>query len=375
MNAKKQNNKPRRPAPRRQPVATKSNPPNSNLSSLRRAKTAAASAYSVRLSTAEPKITGAYRSTRIRHRELITSVTGSTTFTAANTFSINPGLVASFPWLSTQAAGWEQYKFHKLKYCYYTRCATSVPGSVLLVPDYDAADTAPLTEQIASSYRDVVEEVPWVEEFSCVLDPAAMAEPANRKYIRTGPLASNLDVKTYDAGNLFLCTVDGTAVNWGKLWVEYDVELFVPQLPPSGLANNSGSLVNSSGTGVASALALGTAASTVALGGIAISAAANVLTLTGLVAGVEYLAAGQVAGTTSSGYSFTATTGLTAISSQISFASAQTTDSLGTQTSAQLSTFRATASTATITLVLSAIGTPVHSSFLFCPLPGGISGI
>jgi len=104
----------------------------------------------------------------------------------------------------------------------------------MLVPDYDAADLAPSTEQIASSYRDAVEEVPWIEMFCLDCDPAAMLEPGSRKFVRSGPLAANLDIKTYDSGNVFVCTTDGTAVNWGKIWVEYDVDLFVPQLPPTG---------------------------------------------------------------------------------------------------------------------------------------------
>jgi len=196
---------------------------------------AAAAAYSRGQKSSEPRfLSRTARGTRIVHRELVASVTGSSSFTVQVALALNPGISATFPWLSTQAVGWEQYKFHKLKFCYYTRTATSTPGSMMLVPDYDAADSAPLSEQIASSYRDVVEEVPWTVEFSCDLDPVAMMEPGNRKYIRTAALASNLDIKTYDGGNFFVCTTDGTAVNWGKLWVEYDVEFFVPQLPPSG---------------------------------------------------------------------------------------------------------------------------------------------
>jgi hypothetical protein len=195
---------------------------------------AAASAYAVGLRSGEPNVKGGFRSTRIQHRELIASIAGTSGFTVANSFSINPGLAASFPWLSTQAVGWEQYKFHKLRFCYYTRCSTATAGSMMMVPDYDAADAAPANEQIASSYRDVVEEAPWIPEVCCRLDPQAMMEPGNRKYVRTGALAANLDVKTYDSGSFFVCTTDGSATNWGKLWVEYDVEFFVPQLPPQG---------------------------------------------------------------------------------------------------------------------------------------------
>jgi len=233
---------------------------------------AAAAAYSVGLRSGEPTIRGSSRSTRIQHRELIASITGSTTFTVSNTFALNPGLPGTFPWLSTQAAGWEQYKFHRLKFCYYSRCATSVPGSMMLVPDYDAADAAPITEQVASSYRDVVEEVPWTPEFTCVLDVKAMIEPGDRKYVRIGALPANLDVKTYDSGTLFACTTDGTAVNWGKLWVEYDVELFVPQLPPQG----AGQLIYSSGGTIGTTNIFGSAP--VSTGPIYATAAVNVVT-------------------------------------------------------------------------------------------------
>lgn len=206
---------------------------------------AVAAAYAKGQKTQSPNISTSKISTglttRIRHRELIYSVIGSSTFTVQTTFALNPGIAATFPWLSTQAASWEQYRFNTLRFCYYTRCATSVPGSVMLVPDYDAADAAPVTEQIASSYRDTVEEVPWIEEFCCELDPMAMCDgfKMNRKFTRIGTV-SGTDIKTYDVGNLFLCTTDGTNVNWGKLWVEYDVELYVPQLPASGQTFISG---------------------------------------------------------------------------------------------------------------------------------------
>jgi hypothetical protein len=204
----------------------------------------AASAYAIGLRSGEPTISGSFRSTRIRHRELVASVSGSSTFTVSSTLALNPGLAATFPWLSTQALGWEQYRFHALKFCEYTRCATSTAGSLMLVPDYDAADAAPSTETIASAYRDVVEDVPWVPLISCPLDPRAMCGPGQRKFIRTGALAANLDVKTYDSGTMFVCTTDGSATNWGKLWVEYDVEFFVPQLSAAGSPPNSVSITS-----------------------------------------------------------------------------------------------------------------------------------
>jgi hypothetical protein len=194
-----------------------------------------AAAYSTGQSTFAPSILASRDMSRIVHRELIGSVVGTVNFSTngLGPFSLNPGLSTTFPWLSTQAVGWEQYRFNKLNFCYYTRTGSNVPGSLMLIPDYDAADSAPISEQIASAYEDVSEDVPW-KDIKCNLRPAAMHPDGPKKYIRTSGLASNLDIKTYDVGNLFVGTTDGTAVPWGKLWVEYDVTLYTPQLPSSG---------------------------------------------------------------------------------------------------------------------------------------------
>lgn len=57
-----------------------------------------------------------------------------------------------------------------------------------------------------------------------------MHPEGKRKFIRTGPLANDLDIKTYDVANLYVNTVDSAAAGaWGKLWVEYDVILSTPQ--------------------------------------------------------------------------------------------------------------------------------------------------
>lgn len=200
-----------------------------------------AAAYSTGLSTRAPIITMTRDQCRIRHRELISSVTGSAAFTVANSFSVNPGLSATFPWLSVMAQAWEQYEFNDLKFCYYTRTGTNVPGSLMMAFDYDAADAPPSTEQIASSYEGVVEDAPW-KDICCFVRKLSMAGMVKRRYTRNGPLSANLDVKTYDVGQLHLITLDGTAVPWGKLWVEYDVTFYLPQLPPTGSVIYGGSV-------------------------------------------------------------------------------------------------------------------------------------
>jgi len=200
-----------------------------------------ASAYATGQKSQAPRIVASRDKSRIVHRELIANVSGAATaaFTNALSFALNPGLSASFPWLSTQAQAWETYRFNKLRFCYYTRTGSTTVGSLQLVPDYDASDPAPTSEQIASSYEDVVEDVPW-KDLCCDLRPSAMHSMGPKKFIRTGPAPAGTDIKNYDCGNLFVDTVDSAgAASWGKLWVEYDVDLYTPQLTPSGAGVSS----------------------------------------------------------------------------------------------------------------------------------------
>jgi hypothetical protein len=203
-----------------------------------------AAAYSRVQRSFEPKIVGGARSTRIKHRELIATVTGTVAFTNFGSFFLNPGLAATFPWLSTQAASWEQYRFHKLCFEYITRAPTSSTGSIVLSPDYDPLDSAPTSEQQAMSYRDASEDAPWKDQ-EVILDPTAMFPLGPRKYIRSAIIGGS-DLKTYDAGVMHVSTTGQAGTDAvGKLFVEYEVEFFIPQTGSGGAeANRSMSMFN-----------------------------------------------------------------------------------------------------------------------------------
>jgi len=190
-------------------------------------------AYSTTMKQSGPTINRvSLNSTRIKHRELIGNIIGDSVYTIKGAYALNPGQFGSFPWLAGQAAGWEKYRFNSLKFHLLTRCGTSVPGSLMMFPDYDAADTAPGSEFLASSYSGFIEGAPW-KDLSCSLDPQMMG---GIKFIRTGALPASTDIKTYDCGNMFIAVTDGTAVNWSKSYVEYDVTLFNPTNSPVGPA-------------------------------------------------------------------------------------------------------------------------------------------
>jgi len=231
-----------------------------------------------------------YDSCKINHRELIGSLTGTVNFANGLVFAINPGITNTFPWLSTQALGWEKYKFTKFHVCSYPRCSSATNGSIMMSPDYDAADSVPLNEAISSTYYGTVEDAPW-KEIRLVLDPKRLQA---ERYIRTGPLSANLDIKTYDVANVFINTTDGSAINWSKIWVEYEVILMNPQLPSSGVPGSG--TVQGAGGSIAAATPFG--AVPIFLGSYLTGLqSGNVLLFSGLTVGVEYLLSMHFIGT------------------------------------------------------------------------------
>lgn len=192
-----------------------------------------AAAYATEGKTRMAKVDRKALSFRIRNKEFVSTVSSvlPLPYSISNVLELNPGIASTFPWLSTQAIGWEKYKFHKLRFHFLTRVSTSVQGSVIIAPDYDAADSAPQDEATITAYQNTVECVPW-KDMVVELKTSSLAEGKDRRFIRSIPLANNLDIKTYDVGKLFIATAGTNAAQTlGKLWVEYDVEFFIPQLP------------------------------------------------------------------------------------------------------------------------------------------------
>jgi hypothetical protein len=251
--------------------------------------TSVASAYSSQVKTNNPRISYGLngKSCRVTHKEFIQNVTGTSAFTIPIFLPLNPGLSGTFPWLAAIANNFEQYRVHKMRFCYLTRTGTNVPGSVLIAPDYDASDVAPVSEQILSNYAEIVEDAPW-KDICCSLRPAGMHALGPKKFVRNG-LVPGQDLKTTDVGSIILATVDGTATNWGKLWVEYDVEFFEPQLNPQG------SGLSSTAQGTAGTAAAIISAGLSIQGSLIASVVANTLTLQNLVPGGEYFAIGVAA--------------------------------------------------------------------------------
>lgn len=189
-----------------------------------------AKAYKLR--SMEPMVSSTSRSCRVRHRELVLgSFLSSVNFAIGAKLPLNPGLSGTFPWLSSIAKNWEQYKVHRLNAIYIPILPTSTQGDIGLIPDYDAGDTSPTSEVEAANTEDAVTNSCW-DKTECNLDPKAMMAGCTRKFVRTTNTAG--DIKTYDVGNFYIYTVNfsSSLLNVGKLFLDYDIEFFVPQSSP-----------------------------------------------------------------------------------------------------------------------------------------------
>ena len=167
--------------------------------------------------------------------EFVAFVNGSTSF-ATTTFVLQPGIAATFPWLSKVAKLYERYTVDSMEF--YFRPTVSPyanagqVGKVVLAADYDSSSGAPETIQAAETTDPHVDGMPY-ENIYLKLDPRR-ATP-DGKFVRDRFIPGT-DVKTYDAGNVYVC-VTGTANTdqIGELRVRYHVRFFNPKLSETAM--------------------------------------------------------------------------------------------------------------------------------------------
>jgi hypothetical protein len=159
-----------------------------------------------------------------------------------NSYNINPGISLTFPWLANLAAKFEKYFIHSLRIECCPRVASTTPGGNYIACDYDAGDIAPLAKNTLFQLGTYADAQAW-EKLSVSLNKGKLNSSSPHHFVRTGPLAANLDIKTYDCGIFFVAT-DATpvSVNTGTggsasyslpifladVYIEYDIELIEP---------------------------------------------------------------------------------------------------------------------------------------------------
>jgi hypothetical protein len=181
------------------------------------------------------------RGLRVTEREYLGDIrsgalVGGSTIFSNNSFAINPGLAATFPWLSALANNFDQWQPNGIIFEFRSTSSTfngtsQALGTVIAATEYDVVDPqfATKVEMENSDYA-----------MSCAasesLIHAVECSPKERQRqlysIRNGSVPSNDIQRNYDLGNFQIATqgMSVADVNLGELWVSYDITFYKKQL-------------------------------------------------------------------------------------------------------------------------------------------------
>lgn len=204
----------------------------------------------------------------VSRREYLCDIYGPTTSFNVQSYSLNPGLETTFPWLAQIASNYDEYEIQQLIFTYRSTTTdvgtttTGQCGTVIMCTNYNAA-AAPFTDKAVMMEYDGAMSCKTTESMihGVECDPAKLSGSAG-KYVRSNPVLTNQDLKSYDLG-LFQIAVANSPTGFenqtiGELWVSYTVTLRKPKFYTSrGLAITRDIFVSGAGTET-SALLLGT---------------------------------------------------------------------------------------------------------------------
>lgn len=215
--------------------------------------------------TSPPQFTSGKRITKVCHREYIkdifsgpTLVSGATAFNI-ETFSINPGLEQTFPWLTSVAANYECYRIDGMIFEFKSMSSNALTstntalGTVIMATQYNAASTDFVNKQQMENYE-FAQSCKPAESMLHMIECARNETPIPELYVRLGAVPSNQDQRLYDIGDFSIATqgMQAENINLGELWVTYDITLFKPKLVQGGIGfeiNYAHLLLDESSTG------------------------------------------------------------------------------------------------------------------------------
>lgn len=203
---------------------------------------------------------------KLSHREYLRDISSTTDFDITH-YPINPGVASSFPWLSSIAGNFTEFRFTGLAYEFKSTSADALNstntalGTVIMSPKYNLEAPDFVSKMEMEAQMGAVSCKP-AQSMVCLVECAPNENIFARQFIRTGEEVSTSLL--YDLGEMCLATVGSQAVaTIGELWVTYEVELYKPKFGAGALLQNA-LWHKSYATGVASGTTvLGTSATRV----------------------------------------------------------------------------------------------------------------
>lgn len=177
----------------------------------------------------------------IQYKEYVGDVFGNESGVpfAVKGYSLNPGLDGTFPWLSQIAQNYEEYEIKQLVWSYRSTTSdigsstTGQVGTIILATNYNPdqplfTDKKTMMEYYGAASTKVTDSL--LSGVEC--DPEKLSGNQG-KYIRTNPVLTNQDQKSYDVG-VFQVAVCNTPIGFanlsvGELWCSYTIVLRKPK--------------------------------------------------------------------------------------------------------------------------------------------------
>lgn len=191
---------------------------------------------------AVPYMHSSDNSIQVRHKEFISNVEATTAF-SIESYSVNPGLSRTFPFLSSLAQNYEQYELRGLVFYFKSTSADALNstntalGSIIMASDYNSLDNSYTTKQGMEATNFSSSGKPSCDQIHPIECDAVQSSGPTLRYVRSGDIPANADLRLYDWCNTQIASVGVQAVSIvGELWCAYDVVLRNPQLTiPRGL--------------------------------------------------------------------------------------------------------------------------------------------
>jgi hypothetical protein len=177
---------------------------------------------------------------RVCHREFIGPVFGSASF-STTVYRIQPGLRGVgvlFPWASSVANCFTQYKLHGMVLEYKTTSTNYSSqvglGSVMMSTQYDA-ESSPLATQIAVDNNEFTTSDTPATSFIHPIECATDMNPISVRYVQANNSSGGTDDERFNDVGIFqvstLGQTDSAGLQIGELWASYDIEFLKPALP------------------------------------------------------------------------------------------------------------------------------------------------
>lgn len=170
-------------------------------------------------------------SIRVKKREFIASINSTADVFTNQAFAINPGLDTTFPWLSSIARNYEQYRVNGMIFQFVSTSSDAIAsttslglGQVILATDYNAADEIFQDGPQMLNYMFSNSGKPS-DHIMHAIECAPTDTAQKLYYTRTGAVQDNQDPRLYDLG-IFQIAVNNMPASYdgmGQLWVSYDI--------------------------------------------------------------------------------------------------------------------------------------------------------